>query len=369
MIRFERRVSRRRDARLDRFFLQPYRARMIGAWGARGLVMFGVAASALACASTQSRVSDAHYLPCADALEQYPGLSRKLDYASLTERPRYEAFIASCMVDAHRPREALQLLDHVHNAVLRPQVLQVTARASATLGNEKDAHAALDELATYGPETSTDFWADNAFQPYRAQDWFILDAIETWSPSAELSLDRYVERLLRHADQDLLPLRVAARDPQQGAGPWAVWTGKIRDAHIDRATNKTILLAEGIDVDHKLIRVDRNLVELDWRESSWGFVRSGSFGGGKTRSLDASGHASFAPKYDTTETYQESFTPNGLEFVVEFPEASAELVQAITIQAVGHFVGHDEAGKAHLAALVVAHRTEARSRVNLGTEP
>lgn len=332
------------------------------------MVLLAMASGVVACASTQTRLSKAPHQSCVEALGEYPELSHRPDYGSLVERRRYEAFIAGCMVDAHRAEEALRLVDGLRQPVLRPQVLRVVARASATLGKDDDVHAALDELATFGPITSTEFWADEVFRPYRANDWFIFDALTTWSPDAELPLERYVERLVRHADEDLLPLQVAVADPQQGAGPWAVWMGRIREARIDRAANTTSLVVEGVDVKRQLIHVDRELVKLKWHASSWNFVRSGSFGGGRTIDAEREGEATFDPKYDVTETYMESFNPNGLEFVIEFPQASADLVQALTIQAIGRYGGRDPSGKPVLKASLVAKRTEARTDVNLGTD-
>jgi hypothetical protein len=51
---------------------------------------------------------------------------------------------------------------------------------------------------------------------------------------------------MHNAGAHLLDLPVALADPDHAPGEWALWTGVVRDARIDRAGNRTLIEAQGL---------------------------------------------------------------------------------------------------------------------------
>jgi hypothetical protein len=178
-----------------------------------------------------------------------------------------------------------------------------------------------------------------------------------------------VGRIVGRGNAELVTLRVAAADADRKPGEWAVWTGNVRNGQLDREQNQTVLRAEGLDVRRNLVAVDRKVTKVTSKWSGFslssGSVRTPSSpGSSSTFSGNSSswGSGVSTPEYQTDEIYEEAFTPNGVEFVVEFPGINEQVVQAGTIAVVGRYVGHNAGGVPRLRAVLVASRAEQQTR-------
>jgi hypothetical protein len=137
----------------------------------------------------------------------------------------------------------------------------------------------------------------------------------------------------------LLSLSVAAADPDRPGGDWALWTGRIQQARLDRGGDQTLLKVEGVDVKQEVTERER-LVSVHGRPT---------FAGGYEAT----------PKYETERSSHPVYIPNGREFFVRYPHARESIVTMRTISVFGRFMGRDK-GEALPAidALVVIKREE-----------
>ena len=311
----------------------------------------------------------AQNMSCPAALERHAKLAHEQGYAAEPGRQGYEAFIAGCLLEAGQAQQALALARKLDEPAERRRALALTARASAALGDVAGAQAALDALPSVGPVFPELFLQSVEFRKYATEEWFIAAALEAWSPEGRLSLEEYVSRIVMRGNAELVPLRVAAADVARKPGDWAVWIGNVRNGQLDRAQNQTLLRAEGLDVRRNLVAVDRKVTKVTskwsgFSSSSGSWSASGSSGTFRGNAANW-GTGVSTPEYQTDEIYEEVFTPNGVEFLVEFPGINEQVVQAGTIAVVGRYAGHNAAGVPRLRAVLVAARPEQETRERL----
>lgn len=73
-------------------------------------------------------------------------------------------------------------------------------------------------------------------------------AVQQWSRHpGPYSLQEFVKTLMHNAGAQLLGLSVALAEPDRAPGEWALWTGLVHDARVDRAGNRTLLEAQGLE--------------------------------------------------------------------------------------------------------------------------
>jgi hypothetical protein len=213
------------------------------------------------------------------------------------------------------------------------------------------------------------------FRRYATDEWLVRAAMSAWVPDGKLSLDEYLSRLLGRRNLQALALRIAAADAARRPGEWAVWTGIVRSSRLDRERSETVLVAEGLDVHRELKTVDRRVKRVTTKWSGVAFHSGTITGGGPGRSASYTGssisfgQATSTPEYDTNEVYEESFSPNGLKFVIEYPEVNEEIAQAGTVAVVGQYAGRDAEGVPRLRALLIAQRAERVSRESVDEKP
>lgn len=321
-----------------------------------------VAVTALAaCTSIGGRLQNAQRLGCHDAVAKHEQLTREPGYENAEQRPDYEIYIANCMLQQGQAKPALELASRIQAPMARAHALELEARAAAALGDVRHAQAALDTLVSMSPPYPELFMESLEFKKYSAEDWFVAEALSAWSPGDKTTLEAYVDKLLWRGHVALLPLRVAAADTSREPGEWVVWAGKVHDAHLDQAKNETSLTAEGLDVRRELVGLDRKVTQVKWTAFStrvpFAFRPTTVTRGTST------------PEYQTDEIYEETFTPNGVKFVIELPVASERVVEAGTVQAVGRYVGRTADGVPRLRALMVAAREEQSTRERVEGAP
>jgi hypothetical protein len=138
----------------------------------------------------------------------------------------------------------------------------------------------------------------------------------------------------------LLTLKVAAADSERPAGDWALWLGIVHGGKLDRDNQRTLLFAEGADVERHLEIVEQHVerVESTAQYHGWGY---------------ATGRAT--PVYSPEErTYAERFTPNGQRFVIRFEGIDERLLEAPVLDVLGRFAGHDVSDGAPIIDAVLA---------------
>jgi hypothetical protein len=159
--------------------------------------------------------------------------------------------------------------------------------------------------------------------PFAGQDWFMTLAIQAWGKGeATESLSSYAAALVHKSGAHLLTLAVAAADPDRPGGDWALWTGRIREARLDREGDQTLIKAEGVEIkteateDEKVVSVEAHPTFLGRFEAT--------------------------PTYKTERSYRDVAVPNGREFLVRYPHAKENIVGMRTISAFGRFTGRDK---------------------------
>jgi hypothetical protein len=319
-------------------------------------------------------MENAQRMSCRSALDEHAKLVAEQGYSAEPERQEYEVFIAGCLLEHGQPKPALELASRIEKLKLRDQALALTARAAAALGDVQRAQAALDALPSTGPVSPELFLQAVEFRKYATEEWFVAAALSAWSPDGRMGLEDYLGRLMRRADEALVPLRVAAADAGREPGEWAVWIGNVREGRLDREKDETRLVAEGLDVRRALVAVDRKITKVEAKWSSFtmasGTIHSTGYGSASVRSYGTgSGSGTITPEYETDEVYEETFTPNGLKFVVEYPGLSERVVQAGTVAVVGRYAGRDADGLPRLRAIMVAARAEQQSRQRVHDDP
>jgi hypothetical protein len=328
----------------------------------------------LGCATLSGRLENAQRMSCQSALDEHAKLVAEQGYSAEPERQEYEVFIAGCMLQLGHHKPALELARKIEKPKLRGEALALTARAAAALGDVQQAQAALEALPSVGPVYPELFLQSVEFRKYATEEWFIAAALSAWSPSGRMGLDDYMGRLLRRHDETLVPLRVAAADSGREPGEWAVWIGTVKEGRLDREKDETRLVAEGLDVRRELVAVDRKLTKIEAKWSSFtlasGTIRNAGYGSAAVRTYGTgAGSGTLTPEYETDEVYEETFTPNGVKFVVEYPGLSEQVVQAATVAVVGRYAGRDADGLPRLRAIMVAARAEQQSRQRVHDDP
>ena len=134
------------------------------------------------------------------------------------------------------------------------------------------------------------------------------------------------------------------------------------------------MVAEGLDVRRELVAVDRKLTKIEAKWSSFtmasGTISNAGYGSAAVRTYGTgAGSGTLTPEYETDEVYEETFTPNGVKFVVEYPALSEQVVQAGTVAVVGRYAGRDADGLPRLRAIMVAARAEQQSRQRVHDDP
>ncbi len=296
----------------------------------------------VACGGVERRMHDARDGYCGKRLEQHVEISKDEHYmeVGVGVREAYEKGIAECYLDRKQPDAAVSLARRwVGNRI---DQLKIVARASAAAGKVDDVRVALQAIAKDREGDPEWFLETPELQPLAAQPWFREVALDAWSHWPQIPLESYAGRLVQVSGHELLPLRVAAADPDRAPGDYAVWTGVVRDARIDRVKQETVLTAEGVDVRSELQTIDRR-VESVRRRSSGEVV----------------------PSYSTEKTYAERFVPNGRRFVIRYPAVSERLTRMEVVVAFGRYSGRlDPGGEPVLTAWTVADR-RAREKTDL----
>jgi hypothetical protein len=206
------------------------------------VVSCGGLASQLRAAATES---------CPDVLGRDPAVRGDARYAQepAQERSAYELAVAECDLQARRPQAALDLADAWHDAVaVRRDKIRV--RALAML---KQTDALRDALGTLSGETelTPEYFIDTVeLGPFEASDWLLSVALQTWQRHpGRRSLHQFAGILVRNGGGQVVDLAVVSAQASHATGDWAAWTGKARGARVDREGNRTVVDAEGVDVD------------------------------------------------------------------------------------------------------------------------
>jgi hypothetical protein len=266
-------------------------------------------------------------------LADYPKISSDKAYAEERTGARevYEGKVAYCYLEYRRPEKAMALAREWPATV---DGLKVMARAHAQLDKEAECRAALEKIAQ-APGVDASFFVEvPEFQNYAGADWFKQLALSKWASGRYLSLEDFAAKLVQRSRENLLSLKVAAADAQRPAGEWAIWTGAVRGSEIDRASGQTILKLEGMDV-----RTEARVTSVETR-------------------VTGPDQFEMTPRYDGTSR-EEIFVPNGLGFIVRYPEVSEQLVTLQTILVFGRYVGRSgDEGWPTLTAFMVVPRTQ-----------
>jgi hypothetical protein len=298
-------------------------------------MLFGTAV--VSCGGLSSRIRAAPSTSCADVIAQAPAIradSRYEDQPS-EDREAYDLRLAECDLSMGMPEPTLELARSWPDRMATRRG-QTVARAEAAQGNCDAAREALESIAGEAHLSPTFFLDTTELWPCSAEDWFVSLAIRAWHRSASPSLDEFASKLVHHAKRNLVPVTLASAEPGRGSGDWAVWTGRIEDARLDRDGDQTLLKAEGVEVKDE-ITLHEKLVSMETYRAWLGSYES-------------------TPKYTTERTHREVFEPNGRSFVVRYPGAREGLVAMHTITAFGRYAGRGEDGLPIMNAVEVVDR-------------
>jgi hypothetical protein len=268
----------------------------------------------VSCGGLSARMRTSSTTSCPDVLAQQAAIRGDPHYASqpAPQRAAYELDVANCDLAAGKAQAALDLSEPWHDAVaVRRDSIRV--RAEASLNHPDALREALETLAGETDLTADYFASTAELGPYSATEWFVPLAVQQWSrhPGA-YSLQEFVSTLMHNAGAHLLGLPVAAADPDRPAGEWALWTGLVRDARIDRAGNRMLLEAQGVDI-----------------------------------------------RDESDVKHHEVVTPNGKAFFVRYPHVKESLVGGQSFVALGRYAGRDGGGGPPvLDAIVVVERAQ-----------
>jgi len=199
----------------------------------------------VSCGGLPAQMHASSTATCADVLAQQAAIRSDPHYAAqpAAERAAYELDVANCDLAAGKAQAALDLAEPWHDAVaVRRDSLRV--RAAATLNRPDALREALETLAGE-TDLTADYFAKTAeLGPYSATEWFMPLAVQQWSRHP---LQEFVNTLMQNAGAHLLGLPVALADPDHAPGEWALWTATVRDARVDRAGNRTLIEAQGLE--------------------------------------------------------------------------------------------------------------------------
>jgi hypothetical protein len=305
--------------------------------------MAGSALVLLSCGGLQAEMARADRDDCHRVVVRYPVVSNDRGYAAVRSEDRegYKIHVAKCALSLEQFDLARTVAQGLSDR-LAIERQPLVARASAGLKDDDAARTALeayvdDELA------EVDVIADSPeLMRYRGQEWFVHLALRLYSRRGGESLHDFAKEFVG----PVLPLRVAAADPNREPGSWAVWTGVVREARLDSKTDQTLLLAEGVDVKSE----DMGVENVSSEERITGSAYSPRT---YTARLETKA---------TTHRFEEAFVPNGHNFMVRYPKARDSLAAMHTIVAFGHFVGRDPGGEMPvLEALIVRERKSERT--------
>lgn len=288
--------------------------------------LFALLSASCATVAVGDRMVESREAACPRVLEEEAAVRADPEYAaeSPTLRRAYEAKVARCLLVAGRPSDAVALATTWADG--SDERLEIEARASAVLGRHDDARAALERLAASSTMSPRVFVLSPELAAYRGQPWFVEAGLSAWSPASGGKLEPFVSGLLGK-EAALLSLDLAAADAERPEGDWAVWTGVVRSARLDRSQDRTILEIEGVVIDDELRLLDRKVESVEVRPS-----------------YKAHRGVESVPKYSTEKHYEEVARPSGLTFVAHVPGASEALVGLRTVIAVGRYGGRAEAG-------------------------
>jgi hypothetical protein len=203
------------------------------------------------CGGLASQLRSAASESCPEVLARDPSVRGAASYVQqpAQERSAYELAVAECDLQARRPQAALDLADAWHDAVaVRRDKIRV--RALAML---KQTDALRDALGTLAGETelTPEYFIDTAeLAPFEASDWLLSVALQAWQrhPGTR-SLHEFAGTLVRSGGGQVVDLAVVSAKPEHAQGDWAAWTGKPHGARVDHEGNRTVVDAEGVDVD------------------------------------------------------------------------------------------------------------------------
>jgi hypothetical protein len=286
-----------------------------------------------ACASFEAKLREAPSQPCGKLVDEYPKMVADPEYAKQTEqiRAQYETAVAHCYLDHRQPERALALASRWDG----PEGWKVQSRAHAQLDQPAECRAALERLANSSEIAWQYFVESGEFRIYAREEWFISIVVQKWLRTRTTPLEEVAAKLARVRGEALLSLRVAAADVERPVGEWGVWLGVVRSSRIDRANRETVLELEGVDVQNRL--ADRRTTSIEVSEST------------------------VTPRYE--DVHEEVFVPNGVGFVVRYPDIEESLVTMESVMVFGQYVGRDEdqGWPVMLATIVVPRRPESRS--------
>jgi hypothetical protein len=295
------------------------------------------------CGGLAAQMHASSTTSCTEVLRHEGAIRSDPRYAQqpAQDRAAYELDVADCDLEAGKAQAALDLADAWHDAVaVRRDQLRV--RALATL-NQPDA--LREALGTLAGETdlTAEYFANTAeLGAFEASDWLVPMAVQAWKRRpGPFSLRQFARTLVHNAGGHLVHLAVVSADPGRAPGEWAVWTGKVHDARLDRAGNRTVLQAEGIDINDQASE-DKVVtsVQGNYIEGRWGHV--------------GVGHVEMTPKYTTEVTHHDVLAANGKAFFVRFARIDEHLVQIGMFTAFGRYAGRDGAdGPPVLDAVII----------------
>jgi hypothetical protein len=205
---------------------------------------------AASCGGLTTQMHASASASCPDVLASDPGIRGDARYAQepAQERSAYELAVAECDLQAQRPQAALDLADAWHDAVaVRRDKIRV--RALAML---KQTDALREALGTLAGETelTPEYFIDTAeLGPFEASDWLLSVALQTWQRHpGRRPLHQFAGLLVRNGGGQVVDLAVVSAQASHATGDWAAWTGKARGARVDHDGNRTVVDAEGVDV-------------------------------------------------------------------------------------------------------------------------
>jgi hypothetical protein len=263
------------------------------------------------CGGLSAQMHASSTTSCPDVLAHEAAIRGDPRYARqpAQNRAAYELDVADCDLRSGKAQAALDLADAWHDAVaVRRDELRI--RALAMLNRPDDLREALATLVGE-TELKPDYFVETAeLWPFEAAEWLVPMAVQVWQRhSGPLALGQFAGALVHHAGGHLLDLALVSADPSRAPGEWAAWTGKLHDARIDRAGNRTLLEAEGIDV------------------------------------------------HDEVTEQKVVASATGKPFFVRLPRADERLVHLGMFTALGHYAGRDGGnGAPILDALIVVER-------------
>jgi hypothetical protein len=267
--------------------------------------------------------------PCDEVLARYTQTSRDKSYAKEPERQRfrYEKRVAECYLDLRRPEKAVALA-RTWGKGDASDALDIEARGSAQLDQEHECRVALERRSKSHVQVVRYLLETPEFRNYVAQDWFVQLTIDAWAHEMEPSLEDFAVKLARRTGRGLLPLRVASADAQRSTGEWALWTGNVREGHIDREKHQTVLIVDGVEPKRTVHALSTDVGPQE------------------------------------AKIYDDTFEPNGHTFVVKYPLVSERIVGMRTIQAFGRYAGRASDPDAPIVAslLVMDRSTGGRTK-------